>query len=99
MLASWRNGSSSVVFAAEVTPGFFQVVAVDTALGRPFVGDDGGPGADPVVVLTNGFWQRSFGSDLDVLGRSLLLETGSATIVGVMALDGDPPLLMTSVRE
>jgi putative ABC transport system permease protein len=78
------TGEPEVVFAAEVTPGFFEVAAVDTALGRPFVGDDGGPRADPVVVLSNGSWQRSFGSDPDVIGRSLRLETGSATIVGVM---------------
>ena len=78
------EGEPEVVFAAEVTPGFFDVVAVDPALGRPFISDDGVARAAPVAVLSDGFWQRSFGGDPDVVGRSLSLETGSVMIVGVM---------------
>ncbi|MEO8451850.1 MAG: ADOP family duplicated permease [Gemmatimonadota bacterium] len=44
---------------------------------------DEAPGADPVVVLTYGFWQRHFGSDPSVVGKTIRLNDKPATVVGI----------------
>ena len=61
-------------------------------------------GADPVVVLGHGLWQRRFGSDPGVVGRSLILERRSFRVVGVMPKGFDMPepgveMWMTSGRR
>ena len=48
-------------------------------------------GADPVVVLGHGLWQRRFGGDPQVVGRSLTLERRSFRVVGVMPAGFDMP--------
>ena len=54
------------------------------ALGRGFREGDDGPGADPVVVVAHGFWQRHFAADPGVIGRTMALNGTAHTIVGVM---------------
>ncbi|HEX7049882.1 MAG TPA: ABC transporter permease [Longimicrobiales bacterium] len=89
-----------------VSPEFFSVLGVRPALGRFFLPEEGeDPGAHPVVVLGHGFWQREFGGDPDVLGRSILLNGQTFTVVGVApeafgGIDAEPldvwlPLAMT----
>ena len=46
--------------------------------------DDDQPGAAPVAILGGGFWKRKFGSSLDVIGKSMILNGTSYTIVGVI---------------
>ena len=53
---------------------FFPALGVRPALGRVFTADEEQPGAEPVVVLSDGFWQRSFGGARDVIGRSVRLD-------------------------
>lgn len=66
---------------------YFDVLGVSPVLGRGFTDEDdrrgGGPNG-PVVVLGYGFWQREFGGDPAVLGRTLTLDGHAFTIVGVM---------------
>ena len=52
-----------------------------------FTADEDKPGKPPVVILSNGFWKRRFGSDPSVVGKSLTLNGNTFTIVGVMAAD------------
>src|SRR5262249_40318376 len=42
------------------------------------------PGAPPVVVLSHGYWQRRFGSDPGIVGKSMRMGRGSAVVIGVM---------------
>lgn len=58
----------------------FEVLGVEAALGRTFVPSDG-PGT---VVLTHTLWRDQFGSDPDVLGRSVQLDGHAHTVVGVL---------------
>jgi putative ABC transport system permease protein len=62
----------------------FRVFGVATILGRGFAEMDDMPGADRTVVLSYPFWERKFGSDPQVLGRSLSLDNQSYTIIGVL---------------
>jgi predicted permease len=70
--------------ARTVTPNVFEVFGVTPALGRGFEARDGEPNAARVVILSNGYWQRRFGSDRDVIGREVTLDGEPVTIVGVL---------------
>ncbi|NIR02732.1 MAG: FtsX-like permease family protein [Gemmatimonadales bacterium] len=73
------------VLGAVVTPGTFsEVLGVPPAGGRGFVADDATEGAAPVVILSDGLWQRRFGADPDIIGRSVELNGLSRIVVGVM---------------
>ena len=68
----------------EVTGNYFSVLGVRPALGRFFVPEeDAGKGAPPAVVISHAYWQRAFGGDRTVLGRSLLIDGHAYPIVGV----------------
>ncbi len=62
----------------------FEVMGVPPLLGRTTTADDARPGAPPVVVLGYRFWQRQFGGDPGVLGRQLVLNGVTRTVIGVM---------------
>lgn len=78
--------------ALRVTPSLFAVLKRDAALGRILLDEEGTPGRDRVTVLGHGFWQRHFGGDPTVVGRTMLLDSQAYTIVGVMPAGfGFPP--------
>ncbi|MBN9663172.1 MAG: ABC transporter permease [Acidobacteria bacterium] len=62
----------------------FDVLGVPAALGRTFAPDDDRPGAPKVVVLSHQLWQRRFGADPAILGRTIRLSNEPYTVVGVM---------------
>jgi predicted permease len=72
------------VDARTVLGDFFGTLGVEAELGRLIPPDDTGPGATPVAVLGHGFWERAYGADPTVLGRSLVLDDRPYAIVGVL---------------
>jgi putative ABC transport system permease protein len=67
-----------------VSGNYFEVLGVRPALGRLFtLDDDKVPGAQPVVVLSHGYWTRRLGGDPSVLNQPLLVNNTELTIVGV----------------
>jgi putative ABC transport system permease protein len=68
----------------QVTSGVFTTLGRPPVLGRPFGAEEEKPGAEGVVLLGEGFWERRFGSDPGVLGRTLVLSGESFTVIGVM---------------
>ena len=76
--------------AASVTPGFFPALRVQPALGRSFAADEYVPAPD-VVIISYGTWQRLFGGDAEVVGRTLQINQRPRTVVGVMGADFRPP--------
>ncbi len=66
------------------TASLFPLLGVDPILGRAFSADEDRPGAPRVVVLSYGMWQTEFGGDPRIIGRSLTLNDGPVTIIGVM---------------
>ncbi|MEW6127979.1 MAG: ABC transporter permease [Acidobacteriota bacterium] len=67
-----------------ISEDFFQVLGVYPALGRPFTQAEDTPGSAPVAILSDGLWQRRFGGDKDLLGKTVLLNDQSVTIVGIL---------------
>jgi predicted permease len=67
-----------------ISADFFSTLGVKPILGRTFRSADDHIGAGPVVVLSGGLWKRKFGSSPDVLGRPMILNGTSYTIVGVV---------------
>jgi predicted permease len=62
----------------------FRLLRIGPALGRDFVPEDERPGAPPVAVLGDAVFQKSFGGDRAILGRSIRLSGVETTIVGIM---------------
>ena len=69
--------------AAWVSGGYFETLRVTPHLGRLLGRSDDAPAASPAAVITYGYWQRRFGGDRDVVGRTLLIEGQQVPIVGV----------------
>lgn len=68
-----------------VTPDLFSVLGVAPMLGRGFVSQDGQPpGFESVVILTHGLWQRRYGQDPAIIGRSIVVNDRARTVIGVM---------------
>ncbi|HUA14712.1 MAG TPA: ABC transporter permease [Verrucomicrobiae bacterium] len=67
-----------------ISSDFFSVLGVDPILGRTFRREEDQVGAGPAVILGGGFWKRKFASSPGVLGKSLILNGVSYTIVGVI---------------
>ncbi|HEY7913504.1 MAG TPA: ABC transporter permease, partial [Blastocatellia bacterium] len=85
------EGEPERVQALRVSEDYFAVMASPPVLGRTFSVDDYREGAEPVVVLSYGLWQRRFGGDQGVLGQKLLLNGRPYPVIGVMAKDSQWP--------
>jgi predicted permease len=67
-----------------VSGNYFEVLGVRPHLGRLFTADDNRvPGGHPLVVLSHGYWQRRFGGDTHIVGRTIRVNTHPMTIIGV----------------
>lgn len=78
------GGEPERVNGLVVTDGLFRLLGVQPSLGRGLGPDDGRPGAEPVVLISDGFWKRRFGGRTDALGSRLALSDEPHTVVGVM---------------
>lgn len=72
------------IAGAVVTPDFFAVLGVQAQLGRTLTAELDKPGAARTVVLSYALWQRRYGGSLEALGRQILLDGETRTVVGVM---------------
>ncbi len=70
--------------AAAISPNYFNVLGVSPAMGRAFVNGEDQPGHDHVVILSHELWERRFGSDPSIVGRSVRLNRENFDVVGVM---------------
>ena len=94
------DGKPEQINVATVTPNFFTLLGARIAFGRNFTPGDAAPppqpqGAPPnpanqlpaMTILSHGFWERKFGGDSSVIGKTVQIFNGPATIVGVAAPD------------
>ncbi len=103
------EGRNDRVRGELVSGNYFEVLGVKPWLGRLFtVEDDQTPAAHPLAVLSYGFWERRFGRDPGVLGKTILVNEHPLTVIGVsppgfygVELSGNAdirvPLMMTPV--
>ena len=77
-------GEPEQLSGTRVSAGYFDVVGIKPMLGRAFLGDEYEVGKGQVVILGNGLWRRRFGSDPQILNKSVTLDGQPLTVVGVM---------------
>lgn len=70
--------------ARAVSAELFDVLGVQLALGRTFTREEDRPGANPVCVISNGLWQRRFGSDPGIVNKQINLSDATYTVIGVL---------------
>jgi hypothetical protein len=81
-------GMGGMVMGEAVTGGAFALLGIEPHLGRTILPeDDVARGGHPVVMLSYGHWQRAFGGDPQVVGRTLAIGTREYTIIGVAPAD------------
>ncbi|MGE0130845.1 MAG: ABC transporter permease [Blastocatellales bacterium] len=79
-----HDGVNERLWGYEVSGNYFETLGVKPALGRLLSADDDRtPGAHPVVVISHKYWQRSFGSAPDVIGKEVIVNGRRYTIIGV----------------
>jgi macrolide transport system ATP-binding/permease protein len=82
--AAEPDRSTRLTIGMLVTANFFTVMGVEPELGRAFRADeDQVPGRDAVVMLSHELWQRQFGADPAILGRTVRLDGIAFTVIGV----------------
>ena len=84
---NWRNGdATSSLIPMLVTANFFDLTSMPMAVGRGFTESEARAELNPhVVVVSHSFWRSSLNADPAVLGRQLMLNNESYTIIGVLA--------------
>jgi len=76
---------------ARVSDGFFKVFDAKPVLGRTILPEENSVRGNRVMVLSHRLWQRRFGGDAGVIGKTLTTAYGSTTVVGVMPPDFKEP--------
>jgi predicted permease len=66
------------------SPNYFQLIGAAPQLGRVYGPEDAVPGFSDAVVISDGLWRRAFGAGRDVIGRKVIMDTDTYTVVGVM---------------
>jgi predicted permease len=78
------NSDPEEILGNFVSENYFAMLGGSTHTGRIFTAEENSvPGRDAVVVLSHGFWQRRFGSDAQLVGRSIKLNGKPFTVIGI----------------
>ncbi len=80
-------GEPDRVQVGVVSERYFPSMGVQPILGRAFGPADNESGAEPVMLLSHGYWQNRFGGDRGIVGRALQMNDRSISVIGVL-----PPL-------
>ncbi|HYE76264.1 MAG TPA: ABC transporter permease, partial [Blastocatellia bacterium] len=83
-LSMSHDGINERVWGYEVSGNYFEALGVKTALGRTILPDDDQlQTASPVAVMSYKCWQQRFGADPNVIGKEVIVNGSSYTIIGV----------------
>jgi predicted permease len=72
------------IFGRLVTWNLFRVLGVAPILGRDFTAEENMPNRGYVAILSHALWRQSFGSDPQIIGKQIELDSEKYTVVGVM---------------
>jgi predicted permease len=107
----WSSSGARVTGVAEpeipralyVTYGVLDALGVKPLLGQWFSQADDTPGSAETVMLTYGYWQRRFGGDAAIVGRTMMIDARPHTVIGVMPREfrfqRDPELILPERLE
>jgi putative ABC transport system permease protein len=85
------DGPPELVLGAVVTAGTFRALGTRPLLGRVFRDDDDRLDAAKVALISEGLWQRRFGGDPGIIGKTIRLGEEKHMVVGVLASGTEPP--------
>jgi hypothetical protein len=94
----WRNfslnkqGDAQAILGARVAANFFELLGSVPAVGRVFMPEEEQPGSEQVAVVGHGLWQRQFGGDPQLIGKTVALDGRNYTVVGIMPKDFSFPV-------
>ena len=80
-------GEPERIQGAYATASLFSTLGVAPLKGRAYTEEEDRPGSNDVIVISHSLWQRRFGGDLSVVGKSITLDGRPNTVVGVMPAD------------
>ncbi len=83
-VVSDQTGFAENISVTEVSADTFKVTGQSPIMGRDFTPSDEAPGAAAVAMLNYGFWERRYGKDPAILGRTVRMNGAPTTIIGVM---------------
>ncbi|MBZ5498916.1 MAG: ABC transporter permease [Acidobacteriia bacterium] len=86
-MALGSTGEKDAISVKCISPGMIDLLGIPLRLGRGFRPEEGQPGKDFVLLLSEALWARSFGADPDVVGKTVSLGDRFYTIVGVVPRD------------
>src|SRR5262245_42540666 len=72
------------VFGRRVSANFFSILGISPAIGRDFQPEEDRAGASPAVIVSHGLWQRRFGADPNLVGKTIILNDISYTVAGIL---------------
>src|SRR5687768_4673317 len=78
------SGEPERLSAAGITGNYFQALGAKPILGRTFVLENEKPGNDQVVMLSYALWQKRFGGDPAIVGKTITLDGTTREVIGVM---------------
>lgn len=77
--------SAERVLGGSITTDLFPMLGIDPIMGRHFRPEEAAPpGLETVVMLTDGLWQRRYGSDPAIIGKSIIVNDRARTVIGVL---------------
>jgi predicted permease len=77
------DGQPEIARGQLVSGGYYSSLSVPAIMGRTITADDDQASAAPVAVITHRYWQRRFGEDPEIVGKTLIVNNVPVTIVGV----------------
>jgi putative ABC transport system permease protein len=94
-LSGWRalyftitgNGGPEQVWGSQVSGDFFRMLQVSPVLGRDFSAEDEQPGHEQVVIMSYALWQRHYGGDRGIIGKTISLDGAPFVVIGILPRD------------
>jgi len=83
------GGQPERVSGGMASAGFFSVLSVKPVVGRFFLPEEDRRGGAPVAIISHGLWQRRFGSNPELIGKTVGVDAVPHTVVGVLPPEFD----------
>ena len=81
------DGEPQRIFGYFASASAFPMLGIQPTIGRGFTAEEDTPSGPPVILISYRLWQNRYGGRADVLGKSIRIDSGQATIIGVLPPD------------